>query len=385
MTLFVTYVIRCTPMRALMSIAIFFIFFLNPLSLVRSAENTKPIIIGVIDSAIDAEHPLIMPYLYRCEGCSPDEQAVFDELAKINEAEIIRQKQDLKIEEKGNAAGALNALFDQLGFTDQEKIPSRKIPIFSTLKATKKAFDMELSGKADLQRKIGFMLHGTHVSSLATAGLDPRNFKLLFIPFPKSIVDVSGKRTLEQVQNDVEKWLELATSALRISNARAVNLSSGIFSSPVVAKALQKTVGFMKLIPSKTVKALASELERQNDHVQTAYSAINRSYKKFFEQNPNVVFVMAAGNSSEQTEKTSEWDLSKINDLPNLIQVAATDYQGEIANFSNRSSEHIEVAAPGIDLLGARFGGKLVRMSGTSMAAPPHNPPGGPYHLRGPR
>src|SRR5262249_12892383 len=55
---------------------------------------------------------------------------------------------------------------------------------------------------------------------------------------------------------------------------------------------------------------------------------------------------------------------------PNVVNVAATDFNGRLAKFSNVSNQEVEIAAPGVAVVSSIPGGGRIRLSGTSMATP---------------
>ncbi len=57
-------------------------------------------------------------------------------------------------------------------------------------------------------------------------------------------------------------------------------------------------------------------------------------------------------------------------DLDNIISVAATDHNDELAGFSNWSNSWVDLGAPGVDVLSTVRRNKYSLISGTSMAAP---------------
>jgi subtilisin family serine protease len=76
-----------------------------------------------------------------------------------------------------------------------------------------------------------------------------------------------------------------------------------------------------------------------------------------------MLFVASAGNSGWSTA-----DYPALYDVDNIISVAATDRNDQLASFSNYGTG-VDIAAPGVDIL-STVGNNYGTMSGTSMAAP---------------
>jgi subtilisin family serine protease len=62
-----------------------------------------------------------------------------------------------------------------------------------------------------------------------------------------------------------------------------------------------------------------------------------------------IIHVCAAGNSSNDNDSNPAYPASY--DLPNIISVAATDENDELAWFSNYGATSVDLAAPGVDIL----------------------------------
>jgi thermitase len=82
-----------------------------------------------------------------------------------------------------------------------------------------------------------------------------------------------------------------------------------------------------------------------------------------------ILFVAAAGNSSDDSDKRPHFPAG-YSDLPNVISVAATDRNDQLASFSNYGAKSVQIAAPGKEILSTWLNGEFYVASGTSMATP---------------
>ena len=84
----------------------------------------------------------------------------------------------------------------------------------------------------------------------------------------------------------------------------------------------------------------------------------------------NVVFVTAAGNNGTNNDVTPSYPASIR--LPNTLSVAAVDGNGQLASFSNYGASTVDIAAPGVNILGdypsSLASNELQFLSGTSMS-----------------
>ena len=81
-----------------------------------------------------------------------------------------------------------------------------------------------------------------------------------------------------------------------------------------------------------------------------------------------VVFCAAAGNDGKNIDNHPSYPASY--DATNIITVAASDQNDELASFSNYGKKTVEVAAPGTNILSTYPGNKYAYLQGTSMATP---------------
>jgi thermitase len=83
---------------------------------------------------------------------------------------------------------------------------------------------------------------------------------------------------------------------------------------------------------------------------------------------PQMLVVVAAGNDSRDNDVTGSYPCN--HPLPNVICVAASDHEDDLASLSNYGRQSVDLAAPGTRILSTRPGGEWRLMSGTSMASP---------------
>lgn len=91
------------------------------------------------------------------------------------------------------------------------------------------------------------------------------------------------------------------------------------------------------------------------DAIWTAYEA-------------NSLFVAAAGNDSSNNDASPYYPSSY--DVPNVIAVAATDHNDNLAYFSSYGANTVDLTAPGVDTYSTTPGNSYGIKSGTSMATP---------------
>jgi subtilisin family serine protease len=82
----------------------------------------------------------------------------------------------------------------------------------------------------------------------------------------------------------------------------------------------------------------------------------------------DILFVAAAGNDYKDNDSTPSYPANY--DLPNVISVAATDQNDQLAGFSNYGAKTVDLAAPGVGILSTLPGNSYAAWNGTSMATP---------------
>ncbi|MBC8132192.1 MAG: S8 family serine peptidase, partial [Deltaproteobacteria bacterium] len=84
--------------------------------------------------------------------------------------------------------------------------------------------------------------------------------------------------------------------------------------------------------------------------------------------NAGGLFVAAAGNSNNDNDAYPNYPSNYAG--TNIVAVAATDSNDNLASFSNRGATRVHLGAPGVGILSAIRNGGYASWNGTSMAAP---------------
>ena len=84
--------------------------------------------------------------------------------------------------------------------------------------------------------------------------------------------------------------------------------------------------------------------------------------------NSNMLFVVASGNSGQNTDRSPSYPASY--DLENIISVANLSYDGTLHYTSNYGVSTVDIAAPGSYVLSTTTNNSYSYMTGTSMSAP---------------
>jgi subtilisin family serine protease len=81
-----------------------------------------------------------------------------------------------------------------------------------------------------------------------------------------------------------------------------------------------------------------------------------------------ILFVATAGGSASDNDVVPSYPASY--EAPNVVAVAATDDNDQLASFSNFGATSVDLGAPGVNILSTTLGNSYSVFSGTSMATP---------------
>jgi subtilisin family serine protease len=95
------------------------------------------------------------------------------------------------------------------------------------------------------------------------------------------------------------------------------------------------------------------------------YSEIEKST---IESSTDILFIASAGNEKNNNDRNPLYPASYA--ASNMISVAASDANDDLASFSNFGIRSVDIAAPGVNILSTFPGDRYESISGTSMSAP---------------
>lgn len=229
--------------------------------------------------------------------------------------------------------------------------------------------------------KFGNYVHGTHVAGISTQqGDHSKVFTVKLIPtevkmpggksfnremrkkIAKTPFDLRLMLAKGMLQKLAEQQMATLIEIAKYVHSHSAKVANGSFGTGyaqalMVAKIIYK--GMFNVDPSdEDSKVLATHL----------LNTLLAKGKSMAASAPETLFVFAAGNSGTNND---EVPMSPANvKAPNVMSVAATYRNIELAPFSCYGKNSVDVAAPGVNILSSIPGDEEIKMSGTSQAAP---------------
>lgn len=199
-------------------------------------------------------------------------------------------------------------------------------------------------------------------------------------PSAGSLFDDTAKidALIEELRGKKGEDPKVMSEYVRASGSNVANLSLGasqIMIEQAVEQAWQQELG-ERGMPEST-KRTKKQQANFNRLVNGIFELQAERWRIVFRDNPDVLFVIAAGNDG--TEKMADAGNNEVHpvypanasaEFDNVITVAATDDRGAIMDFSNYGPKYVNIGAPGSKINSFAPANMMVKMSGTSMAAP---------------
>jgi subtilisin family serine protease len=202
----------------------------------------------------------------------------------------------------------------------------------------------------ELDKVIGFYIHGTHCAGIAVRG-NPAA-RLVVARFNDQLPDLPFPPTADWAHQLGAAFRQMS-DYFRTRNVRVVNMSWG--DDPQEFETwLSKTGGG------------ADPAERKR-HAAELYAIWRDAIETAIKNSPNTLFITAAGNSDSNAGFIE--DVPASLHLPNLISVGAVNQAGDETSFTSYGDTVI-VDADGYNVESYVPGGARVKLSGTSMASP---------------
>ncbi len=224
--------------------------------------------------------------------------------------------------------------------------------------------------------EIGEWSHGTHVAGLATAGnrwASVAAFRFAWtgegrIYFERGPSDQELRWERESIHEMIE-WVNA-------HDVRVINASLG-FTVEYQEAALSKERDVFDPAYPAYAKLdeqgnKTHELDLEAIHARAVLIQEHRreTWRQLFDGCPDTLFVLAAGNEDHSVTEFMDVPTTIPAEHDNLLLVGAVDADGDWARFTNFEDELVQVYDLGVFVWSTSPTGRMIPMSGTSMAAP---------------
>ncbi len=202
---------------------------------------------------------------------------------------------------------------------------------------------------------VGEWAHGTHVAGIMLAGVPQARVAVFRSAWAGEARLYHHRGPTDEELAAERENIEQIARFINAHGVRVVNASLG-FGRDYVEAELRHESG--RYTSDEQVRARAREVHEHR----------RRNWQYVFEQCPNTLFVVAAGNSSRDVVEYE--DVPASLDLPNVLVVGAVDRFGDWATFTNSNPVRVRVFDHGVEVDSVIPSGERVPLSGTSMASP---------------
>ena len=202
----------------------------------------------------------------------------------------------------------------------------------------------------ELNKVIGFYIHGTHCAGIAVRG-NPAA-RLVVARFNDQLPDLPFAPTEEWARRLGGAFQQMA-DYFRTRHVRVVNMS-WTDDAPEFESWLSKTGG-------------GADPEQRKKRAAALFAMWREAIANAIKSAPETLFVSAAGNSDSNVAFIE--DVPASLKLPNLITVGAVNQAGDETSFTSHG-DAVLVYASGYWVDSLVPGGTRLKLSGTSMAAP---------------
>ena len=198
---------------------------------------------------------------------------------------------------------------------------------------------------------MGSYNHGTHVAGIAVNGNPFARILSARLMFDyKNIPDIPTMET-------AERWGKMYADVLNYfteNKVRVVNMSWSMDIRVDILPALRKN-------------GIGKDEEERFEIAKKMFQIHKEAFYKAMEDTRNILFVAAAGNNNDDVDFAGS--IPSSFNFPNILTVGAVDIEGKKTSFTTEGAS-VDVYANGYEVESYVPGGKLLRMSGTSMASP---------------
>ncbi|MEZ4705249.1 MAG: S8 family serine peptidase [Bdellovibrionota bacterium] len=237
----------------------------------------------------------------------------------------------------------------QIDLFDFGLTPNESPSIQTYKKVNNQAITPEAQQKLEVHSGVySNYIHGSHVAGIAIEGNPYAKILSARITYPHTFIP--PKPTLAGMHREAKSYRDTVDYFKR-QGVKVVNMSFGSTYDDL-DEALEKNG--------------VSNIQRRKILAKRYFHIIEKSLYEAMAGAPDILFVVAAGNSNNNNE-FSQMIPSKF-DLPNILTVGAVDAQGKIAGFTTTGK--VDIYANGENVLSKVPRRRPLHLSGTSMAAP---------------